>query len=63
MKKRKNGKNRRLFLVILIIVIVSAVLFYTIKKDRSLNTFEAFTKDIVVEYKRYFINPFMAFLR
>ena len=54
MKKRKNGKNRRLFLVILIIVIVSAVLFYTIKKDRSLNNFESFTKDIVVEVQKIF---------
>ena len=61
MKKRKNGKNRRLFLVILIIVIVSAVLFYTIKKDRSLNTFEAFTKDIVVEVQKIFYQPIHGF--
>ncbi|MDY4996231.1 MAG: rod shape-determining protein MreC [Bacilli bacterium] len=61
MKKRKNGKNRRLFLVILIIVIVSAVLFYTIKKDRSLNTFESFTKDIVVEVQKIFYQPIHGF--
>lgn len=61
MKKRKNLKNRRLFLVILIIVIVSAVLFYTIKKDRSLNTFEAFTKDIVVEVQKIFYQPIHGF--
>lgn len=61
MKKRKNGKNRRLFLVILIIVIVSAVLFYTIKKDRSLNTFESFTKDIVVEVQKIFYKPIHGF--
>ncbi len=61
MKKRKNLKNRRLFLVILIIVIVSAVLFYTIKKDRSLNTFEAFTKDIVVEVQKIFYKPINGF--
>ena len=61
MKKRKNLKNRRLFLVILIIVIVSAVLFYTIKKDRSLNTFESFTKDIVVEVQKIFYQPIHGF--
>lgn len=61
MKKRKNLKNRRLFLVILIIVIVSAVLFYTIKKDRNLNTFEAFTKDIVVEVQKIFYKPINVF--
>ena len=61
MKKRKNGKNRRLFLVILIIVIVLAVLFYTIKKDRSLNTFESFTKDIVVEVQKIFYQPIHGF--
>ena len=61
MKKRKNLKNRRLFLVILIIVIVSAVLFYTIKKDRSLNTFESFTKDIVVEVQKIFYKPINGF--
>lgn len=61
MKKRKNLKNRRLFLVILIIVIVSAVLFYTIKKDRNLNTFEAFTKDIVVEVQKIFYKPINGF--
>ena len=61
MKKRKNLKNRRLFLVILIVVVVSAVLFYTIKKDRSLNTFEAFTKDIVVEVQKIFYKPINGF--
>lgn len=61
MKKRKNLKNRRLFLVILIIVIVSAVLFYTIKKDRNLNTFEAFTKDIIVEVQKIFYKPINGF--
>ncbi len=61
MKKRKNLKNRRLFLVILIVVVVSALLFYTIKKDRSLNTFEAFTKDIVVEVQKIFYKPINGF--
>lgn len=61
MKKRKNLKNRRLFLVILIVVVVSAVLFYTIKKDRNLNTFEAFTKDIVVEVQKIFYKPINGF--
>ena len=52
MKKRKNSKNRRLFLILLIVIIVLAVLFYTVKKDRNLNTFESLIKDTIVEIEK-----------
>ncbi len=61
MKKRKNEKNKRLFLIILVVIVVSALLFYTLKKDRNLNTFEAFVKDVVVEVQKIFYQPISRF--
>ncbi len=61
MKKRKNLKNRRLFLILLIVIIVLAVLFYTVKKDRNLNTFESFIKDIIVEVEKIIYKPINGF--
>lgn len=61
MKKRREGKNKRLFLIILIIIIVLAILFYTIKKDRNLNTFESFFKDMVVEIQKIVYKPISGF--
>lgn len=61
MKKRKNEKNKRLFLIILVVIVVSALLFYTLKKDRNLNTFEAFVKDMVVEVQKIFYQPISRF--
>ncbi len=61
MKKRKNLKNRRLFLILLIVIIVLALLFYTVKKDRNLNTFESFIKDIIVEVEKIIYKPISGF--
>lgn len=61
MKKRKNLKNRRLFLILLIVIIVLALLFYTVKKDRNLNTFESFIKDIIVEVEKIIYKPINGF--
>lgn len=56
-KKRKNFKNKKMYVVIVIIVIVSAVLSYTIKSNRNLNTVEAFMKDCVVGVQKVFYKP------
>ena len=61
MKKRKNSKNRRLFLILLIVIIVLAVLFYTVKKDRNLNTFESLIKDTIVEIEKIIYKPINGF--
>lgn len=61
MKKRKNSKNRRLFLILLIVIIVLAVLFYTVKKDRNLNTFESLIKDTIVEVEKIIYKPINGF--
>ena len=61
MKKRKNSKNRRLFFILLIVIIVLAVLFYTVKKDRNLNTFESLIKDTIVEIEKIIYKPINGF--
>lgn len=61
MKKRKNSKNKRLFLILLIVIIVLSVLFYTVKKDRNLNTFESLIKDTIVEVEKIIYKPINGF--
>ena len=61
MKKRKNSKNKRLFLILLIVIIVLSVLFYTVKKDRNLNTFESLIKDTIVEIEKIIYKPINGF--
>lgn len=61
MKKRKNSKNKRLFLILLIVIIILSVLFYTVKKDRSLNTFESLIKDTIVEIEKIIYKPINGF--
>ncbi len=61
MKKRKNLKNRKLFLVVLGVIMICAVLSYTIKTDRDLNTAESFIKDSVVEVQKLFYKPLHGF--
>ena len=61
MKKRKDQKSKRLFLVILVLVILFSIIFYTVKKDRELNTFESFIKDTVIEIQKIFYKPINSF--
>ena len=61
MKKIKNSKNKRLFLILLIVIIVLSVLFYTVKKDRNLNTFESLIKDTIVEIEKIIYKPINGF--
>lgn len=60
-RRRRNVKNKQLFLVILVVVIVCAVLSYTIKANRELNTFESLVKDCVVEIQKVFYKPINGF--
>lgn len=60
-KKKKNLKNKRVFLIVLIAVVGVAVLSYTIKTDKKLNTIESFTKDTIVEIQKIFYTPIKNF--
>ena len=60
-KKRRNFKNRQLFFVVLIVVVVSAVLSYSIKSNRELNMFESLVKDCVVEIQKVVYKPIRGF--
>lgn len=56
-KRRKKIKNKHIYLIVSIIVIVVAVLSYTIKSDKKLNIFESLIKDSVVEVQKLFYTP------
>lgn len=60
-KKSKNLKNKRIFLVVLIVVVIIAVLSYTLKSDKKLNTFESLIKDSVIEVQKIFYTPIKNF--
>lgn len=59
--KKKKGKNKKLFPIILIIIIVLSVLFYTVKNNRKLNVFESLIKDTVVEIEKIVYKPISSF--
>ena len=60
-KKRKNLKKKNIYMIVLIIMIVMAVLSYTIKADKKLNTFESLIKDCVVQVQKLFYTPIKSF--
>lgn len=60
-RKRKNLKSKYVYLVVLIIVVLIAILSYTIKTDKKLNTFESLVKDCVVEIQKIFYTPIRNF--
>lgn len=60
-KRKKNIKNKRVFLVLLVLVVLIAVLSYTIKSDKKLNTFESMIKDGVIEIQKIFYVPIKSF--
>lgn len=62
MNRKKMGlKNKRIYIVVLVIVVVIAILSYTIKTDRKLNTFESLVKDCVVEVQKIVYKPIKSF--
>lgn len=60
-RKRKKLKNKHIYFVAFIIVVVIAVLSYTIKTDRKLNILESLIKDSVVEIQKLFYTPIKNF--
>lgn len=60
-RKRKKLKNKHVYVIVLIIVVVIAVLSYTIKADKKLNTFESLIKDCVVQTQKLFYKPIKSF--
>ena len=60
-RKRRNIKNKHVYFVILLVVIVIAVLSYILKSDRKLNIFESLIKDSVVSVQKVFYTPIKSF--
>lgn len=48
-RKKSNTKNIKIFFVILIIIMTGAILTYTLKNKKELNTIEKLLKDCIVE--------------
>ena len=60
-RKRKSLKNKNIYLIVLVFVVVIAILSYTIKTGKKLNTFESLIKDCVVEVQKVFYRPIKNF--
>lgn len=60
-RRRKKIKNKYIYLIAIIGVIVIAVLSYTIKSERKLNVFESLIKDSVVAIQKIFYTPIKNF--
>lgn len=60
-KKRKNMKNKYIYLVVLLVVIVVTAMSYMIKSNEKLNVFESLIKDTVVVVQKVFYTPIKNF--
>lgn len=60
-RRRKKTKNKYIYLIAIIGVIVIAVLSSTIKSDKKLNVFESLIKDSVVVFQKTFYTPIKNF--
>lgn len=60
-RKRRNMKNKYIYLVVLLIVVVVAVLSYMIKTDKKLNVFESLIKDTMVGAQKVLYTPIRSF--
>lgn len=60
-RRRKKIKNKRIYLIALIVIVVVAILSYTIKTDKKLNIFSSLIKDCVVEVQKLFYLPIKGF--
>ena len=56
-KKRRNIKNKYIYLIVLLIVVVVAILSCVIKSNKKLNVFESLIKDTVVVVQKIFYSP------
>lgn len=56
-RKRKNMKNKYVYLSIILIVVTVAFLSYTIKSDKKLNVFESLIKDTTLTVQKIFYTP------
>ena len=57
MRKRKNFKNKRPYLVISFVIMLTVLLSYTLKFRKELNVFESLTKDTVIAVQKTFYTP------
>ena len=60
-KKRKKAKNKHIFSIILVIIILVALLSYTLMSGKKLNTIESFFKDCFITAERVLYKPFKNF--
>ncbi|MGN1268060.1 MAG: rod shape-determining protein MreC [Candidatus Aphodocola sp.] len=60
-RKKRSLKSKHIYLIVLIVVVVIAILSYTVKTDKKLNTFESLIKDCVVEVQKLFYTPIRNF--
>ena len=61
-RKKKKLEPRYVILIVTIVVIVLiAVLSYSLKTDKKLNTFESIVKDVVIEIQKVVYLPFKSF--
>lgn len=56
-RKRKNIKNKHIYIVALFVVVVIIILSYTIRNDKKLNIFESLIKDSVTIVQKIFYIP------
>ena len=56
-KRRKNIKNKYVYVSIILIVVAVAVVSYMIKSNNELNIFESLVKDSVVSVQKVFNTP------
>ena len=60
-KKRKKAKNKHIFSIILVIIILVALLSDTLMSGKKLNTIESFFKDCFITAERVLYKPFKNF--
>lgn len=60
-RKRKKLKNKYVYLVVLLIVVITAILSYVIKSDNKLNVFESLIKDTTIVIQKIFYTPIKNF--
>lgn len=57
-RRRKNIKNKYIYLIVLLVVVVIVLASYMIKKERELNILESLTKDSIIAVEKLFYTPF-----
>lgn len=60
-KKRRNKKNKYIYIVVILIVSLAITLFYMAKSNKKLNVFESLIKDTVIVTQKFFYTPIKNF--